>query len=381
MSRLYRCWRLFCEMFAIALCVLGGGYAILAVAEDRFARKLKWIRDGELMDLLPVFQMIPGILAGHTAVCLGNRLAGAWGAAIALAGTVLPSVLVFTAVSVFYPRIPVDHPLLAAAFLGLRAAMTGILAVMAVRCWAKAVCSVFFWSVLASALVLLLGFHIAPGWIILGAMIAGVLAAARAGGPPAKAARVFSSFWAIPILFLGYGLIAFGGGYVLVPVYLRDFVGAAAPYLQLSPHEFANVMALTQMTPGPIGVNCATFFGYRMGGIVGAFAATLALVLPGAVILLVVLRSLDRFRSSALVRGIFAGVRPVTLALLIGATLAFAGMSVWHAHGGAFRIDPVGAVLTVLAGLAFGFRRLGAVMTILASAALAVAIGFTRSVL
>ena len=67
--------RLFVEFFRISLFVIGGGYAILAVADSVFS-KLKWIREGELLDELPVFQMVPGIIATHTAVYVGRKVAG-----------------------------------------------------------------------------------------------------------------------------------------------------------------------------------------------------------------------------------------------------------------------------------------------------------------
>ena len=60
-------WTLFWEMFKIALSVVGGGYAILAVADEVFSKKLKWTKEGEVIEHLPIFQMVPGIIAGNTA--------------------------------------------------------------------------------------------------------------------------------------------------------------------------------------------------------------------------------------------------------------------------------------------------------------------------
>ena len=77
-----------------------------------------------------------------------------------------------------------------------------------------------------------------------------------------------------------FGCLGFGGGFVLVPLYLQTFVGEAAQLLQIPAEEFSNLMALTQATPGPVSVNAATFFGYRMAGVAGAAVATTALLLP-----------------------------------------------------------------------------------------------------
>jgi len=143
------------------------------------------------------------------------------------------------------------------------------------------------------------------------------------------------------------------------------------------------VMALTQMTPGPIAVNCATFFGYRIGmadfaspfAAVGcAFAATLALLIPGSILLYVALGSIERFRESRIVQGILFGVRPVTIAMMLSALWAFAGMSVWTRGDGGGSFSVVGTALAVATALLMIRRKAGVVMLIFASAAIAVAV-------
>ena len=89
---------LFWELFKISLFVIGGGYAIIAVADEIFAKK-GWTEEGELVDRLPVFQMVPGLIATHTAVYVGNKIAGALGAAVGVVAVALPSVVIFTFVS------------------------------------------------------------------------------------------------------------------------------------------------------------------------------------------------------------------------------------------------------------------------------------------
>ncbi|MBO4448368.1 MAG: chromate transporter, partial [Kiritimatiellae bacterium] len=70
-----RLFAVFAQFFALSLFVLGGGYVIIAVA-DRVLSKRGWTRKGELLDMIPVFQTIPGIMAGHCAVFVGSRVAG-----------------------------------------------------------------------------------------------------------------------------------------------------------------------------------------------------------------------------------------------------------------------------------------------------------------
>lgn len=334
--------RLFWELFKIALFVVGGGYAILVVAEDVFARRLKWTEEGELLEKLPVFQMVPGLIAGNIAIYLGMKVAGRIGAAVGLSAVALPSLIIFLAVSMGYGFIPVGDPLVAGIFLGLRAALTGVIVATLVRSWRNCVKGARGYAVLALAVVALTVLKINPALVILGGMVVGVSLNYLPRG-------AHCSLGVIPLIFMKYGLLCFGGGFVLVPMYLDEFVGAAAPLLQLPPEEFSNLMALTQMTPGPIAVNAATFFGYRLAGIPGSILATVSLLLPSFFLLTWVLRSLERWRENRFVQGLLTGVRPVTAAMLISAAFAFAGLSVWTVgEGGALRFNPL-AILLVCA--------------------------------
>lgn len=359
-------------MFAISAFVLGGGFAIIAVADEVFSKKLKWTEEGEIVGQLSVFQMVPGMICTNTAIYVGNKMAGAAGAAAALAGTVLPSLLIFTLVTVGYDAIPVDNPYLAAAFSGLRAALAGIVAAMVARSWTKNIQGVYGYAAVILATAFLGAWKAPAAAVVAGAAAIGIALELfrRSGGTNATRTRLYCpAFLAIPLLFLKYGCLAFGGGYVLVPMYMADFVGPTAPHLNLSPETFANVMALTQMTPGSISVNCATFFGYRMCGVAGSVAATVAMVLPNFVLLLLVLRSLDKFKTSAVVSGILNGIRPATTALMIVAAWAFAGMSVWtRVSEGGIRFHPLAICIFALTIFAMLSRKVGVVALVFGSA-------------
>ena len=115
------------EMFKVSLFVIGGGYAIIAVADDVCAKK-KWTKEGELVDALPVFQMIPGLIATHTAVYVGRKLSGIPGAFLGVLAVALPSIVIFAIVSCCYSAVPINSPILDSAFTGLRSALVGIIA-------------------------------------------------------------------------------------------------------------------------------------------------------------------------------------------------------------------------------------------------------------
>ena len=345
---------LFWELFKLSLFVVGGGYAIIAVADGTFSKR-GWTREGELIDRLPVFQMIPGLIATHTAVYVGRKVAGRIGAVIGVVAVALPSVAIFVCVSAGYRALPLDDPRLVAAFAGLRAALTGIIAATVLRGWRRSLPDAFSYALMGAALAAL-SLGIAVPWVLTTAMAAGL--AAEAMRPTANGdspqMRRFCSSWLPLLLFLKYGALCFGGGFVLVPMYIEDFVGESAPFLQLPESAFADLMALTQMTPGPIGVNGATFFGYRLAGVAGAVLASAALLLPGSLLAYFAFASLDRFRESRVVRGILKGVKPASIALMLVALAAFAKMSAFMPakEGGDPSIDLVACAIVAAATLA-----------------------------
>ena len=347
--------RLFWEFFKISLFVVGGGFAIISVADDVCSR-LGWTEEGELIGVLPVFQMVPGLIAGNTAIYVGNKVAGKTGAAVALCGVILPSLAIFLAVSMGYAAIPLGNPWLESCFTGLRAALTGIIAAVIWRGWDASVRGVFgYATVIACASILVL--HVVdPVFVLMAAALCGL------GRQRAIGTFKSSTIPAIILLFLKYGTAAFGGGYVLVPFYMADFVGPAAPYLQIAADEFGNIMALTQMTPGPISVNCATFFGYRMGGILGAGVATVALLMPSYILLLAVLGAMERFKTSKTLAGIMSGLKPASMAMMICALISFANFSI-------FRYN-ITSILIVIGVFALQTRRKMKPMTIIMLAAL-----------
>ena len=320
--------RLFLEMFKVAFLVIGGGFAIIAAADDVFSRRLKWTKEGELVDAISLFQAFPGIMAGHCAVYIGRKVAGAAGAAVALSAVAMPSLVVFLGVAMAFDSIPSASPWLQPVFAGLRASVTGIVAGIVVRGWRRSVSGAYGVAALLAAIVAL-GLGANPAIVVAAAMLAGVareFLPRRCGG-----SKTYMSLGAAALIFLKYGFLAFGGGYVLVPMYMRDFVGAGAPFLQMGPSDFANLVALTQMTPGPIGLNAATFFGFRMGGIAGSCIATMCLVLPGSLLLFLALGSLERYHESRVAKGILFGVKPVTTALMVVTAAAFLPMAALQA--------------------------------------------------
>lgn len=122
--------------------------------------------------------------------------------------------------------------------------------------------------------------------------------------------------------FFQIGLFTIGGGYAMVAP-IKQVVESRG---WLTENELLNFIAISESTPGPLAINLATFIGMRVGGggelgvfgsFLGAFAATFAVVLPSFVIILIVTKVLDKFRTSKYVQGVLYGVKPVVVGLIL----------------------------------------------------------------
>lgn len=131
---------------------------------------------------------------------------------------------------------------------------------------------------------------------------------------------------ALYLTFFKFGLLCFGGGYILIPLLQSELVGAGKV---LAPQEFADLVSVAQVTPGPIGINTATYVGFTQHGVIGAVLATLGIVTPTLVLVILAAKLLKRYHSSIPVQGFLRGMRPASLGLIFAAALIFAELSVF----------------------------------------------------
>ena len=129
------------------------------------------------------------------------------------------------------------------------------------------------------------------------------------------------------LTFFKFGLLCFGGGYILIPLLQSELVEGRKV---LAPQEFADLVSVAQVTPGPIGINTATYVGFTQHGVVGAVLATLGIVTPTLVLVILAAKLLKRYHSSVPVQGFLRGMRPASLGLIFAAALIFAEMSVFR---------------------------------------------------
>ena len=150
---------------------------------------------------------------------------------------------------------------------------------------------------------------------------------------------VVIEFLIMMLEFFKTGLFAIGGGLATIP-FLRDM---AEKYDWFEISELTDMIAVSESTPGPIGVNMATYAGFNMGisnfdgfagvlaGILGGICATLALICPSIIVIIIVARVLDKFKTNKLVDGAFYGIRPCSAALVAAAMLDVLILSVFSA--------------------------------------------------
>lgn len=131
--------------------------------------------------------------------------------------------------------------------------------------------------------------------------------------------------WKLVVIFLRVGTVTFGGGFVMIPQIETDIVDA---HRWMDHQTFADGMAFGQITPGPVLIT-ATFIGYKVAGLMGATATTIAAFLPSFVMTTIAGASLNRFRSNFLVQSFLAGVAPAVVGMLAaaGVSLAKSGLS------------------------------------------------------
>lgn len=150
--------------------------------------------------------------------------------------------------------------------------------------------------------------------------------------------------------FFQISLFSIGGGYAAMPLIQYQVVDL---HSWLTMKQFADIMTIAEMTPGPIAINSATFVGIRVAGIPGAVIATIGCVLPSCVIVMTLACIYYRFRGLTMVQGVLAGLRPAVVAMIASAgitlmILAFYGQRELPAD--LFNVDRI-AVGIFIAGL------------------------------
>ena len=189
-------------------------------------------------------------------------------------------------------------------------------------------------------------------------------------------------FWA----FFQIGLFTFGGGYAMIPL-IQD---AVLSHEWLSNEALVNFIAISESTPGPFAINIATYVGTEMGvsaggigvwgGFLGGMCATLGVVLPSFIIILIVAKCYEKFKTNRIVKGAMSGLKPAVIGL-IGAAVLSIGQTVFSPNGLSFSVFsglPFYVSAVIFIGMAVcAFKKLHPIAIIGISAALGILAGYT----
>ena len=157
--------------------------------------------------------------------------------------------------------------------------------------------------------------------------------------------------------FFLIGLFTFGGGYAMIPMIEEQVVGNG----WISDKALTDFIAISEATPGPFALNISTFVGNSVGGVFGAICATIGVILPSLIIIIIVAILMNKFMKNRFVQGALAGVKPIVLALILSTALLLFIKTIFF-NGNAIKGDMTFdlrslTLLIVLSGLLIVYRK------------------------
>jgi len=304
----------------------GGPAAHIAMMENEFVRKRGWISQSEFLDRLAAASLIPGPSSTEVAIFIGHSKRGWAGLIVAGSCFIIPAAILVTLIAMAYVRFgslpqvagilygikPAVIAIIVQALWGLgrTAAKTRLLAAIGIACVVLNALGVAPLTVLAFAAVAsgaegLLKTKRSMGWILVPKSCA-LLAAAAVLAAPVSLVRLFLSF-------LKIGSVVFGSGYVLLAFLRAEFIDRLH---WLTEKQLIDAVAVGQFTPGPV-FTTATFIGYVVAGVRGSILATVAIFLPGFILVALSGPLLPKIRRSLLAAAMLDGVVIGSLALMV----------------------------------------------------------------
>ena len=183
------------------------------------------------------------------------------------------------------------------------------------------------------------------------------------------------------LTFFKIGAFTFGGGYAMLPLIQEEVI--KNNWLPIE--DFINFIAVSESTPGPFAINMATYIGTEMNGIFGAMCSTLGVVLPSFIIILIVSRFYEKFKTSKYVAGCMTGLRPAVIGL-IGAAVVSTALTVFFPQGFSVEILSTFAFISSLIIFAVTMtlslmKKIHPIILILISAVLGIAAGYIEMLL
>lgn len=177
-------------------------------------------------------------------------------------------------------------------------------------------------------------------------------------------------FWS----FVQVGLFCVGGGYASMPLIQAQVIDVHG-WLSIS--EFIDIFTISQMTPGPIGINAATFVGMKVAGLLGAIVATLGFVTPSFILGIILAKLFFKYGNIGVIKGILNGLRPAVVALICSAGMSFIFLALFNTEKMPINvadIDYLGLFVLIVAFIAVR-KKVGIIKILAGSGVLGLILG------
>ena len=318
-------WKLFLSTLYLSAFTFGGGYVIVTLMKDKFVDKYHWIEENEMLDLIAIAQSAPGAIAVNGAIVVGYKLAGLAGVLTAIFGTVLPPFLIISVISVFY-QIFRDNFIISELLDGMQA---GVGAVIASVVWdmAAGITKKKEWT----SIVIMAGSRFYR--FLCDGSSGGVYRAdlycdgSDPHGTGRKGETEEMIYLQLFFSFLQIGMFSFGGGYAAMPL-IQEQVVSRHGWLDMG--EFTNLITISQMTPGPIAINSATFVGTKIAGISGAVVSTVGCILPSCILVTLLAWMYLKYQKMDLLQSVLQSLRPAVVAMIASAGVSILVSAFWN---------------------------------------------------
>ncbi len=366
---------LFFTFLKIGAISWGGFMALIAVMKKQLVDKDKVLKEEVVLDGISLASVMPGAVAINVATYLGYHLRGIKGGLICLTATILPAFFAIIGLGTIY-SIYGEMPLFNKFFLGVLPAISAVILSVAIGMAQKQVKDYKQIIICLLAGVGLLTIHsfivtlvviitsALAGYFLYSTPVSAMRPAAKSKGNSLSGSNksseielilankkssnkysffnyligsilliliialiinyfdIYNSSWykinrTIFLTFTGMSLTLFGGGYVIVPAMQSVIVDG---FHWLTTKEFADAIAMGQITPGPVIIT-ATFIGYKVAGYLGAFFATLAIFYPPGFLMIILSGFLKKIKDSDVINAIFRGMRPAIIGMIFSAAI------------------------------------------------------------
>ena len=189
-SGAFQCLVLFWEFFKMGLFTIGGGMAMIPQIQQVAVKDRRWLSEEEMIDCIALCQSLPGVIAINSATYIGRRVKGIKGSLSATLGVVMPSFIIIILAVTFLGAIG-DNRYITGAFTGIKAAVSGLIAVTAVKLGRQSLTSPFQWILAAAAFIAIAVFGVTALWAVLGGAMAGIIYTAAKKGREAEKRYIF----------------------------------------------------------------------------------------------------------------------------------------------------------------------------------------------